>query len=242
MAPATYTIIVPIFEETEALAFANFYYQVLGVTPIFVLDSKRSTRRAEVEKLLGRTVTIYENPGNCIEASYAQLAGLSPTDWVLRIDCDEVPNTALLAHAAKFVNHPSDIYCAYDRDDLIWRESHFEKLKYKPLFVDSQFRLFDRRKVTFNHHIHTPGFKVPKWKIPFLPGWNAPRDARIYHLQRVFITQQQRTEKLTRYNAAGQNSTFDTWLSRPDDSFKWRSLDDSAFTKIFAQWKETKAS
>ena len=205
--------------------------------PIFALDSKRAQRRDEVEKLIGREVKIYNNNGNCIEANYDQLAGLSPTDWVLRIDCDETPNTMMLEHCAAFVANPKDAYCGYDRDDLIWRGNHFERLRYAPLFVDTQFRLFNRTKVKFISRIHTPGFSVPKWKVPFLPRWNAPLKARIYHLQRVFITQQQRAEKLVRYNSAQQDEKFNKWLSRPDDSFAWRPFHDEAFTATFAKWK-----
>ena len=237
MSQPNFTIIVPVFEETDALAFSNFYFNKLGLQPTYALDSKRISRRAEVEKLLGRAVAIYENPGNCIEASYQNLASLSPTPWLLRIDCDEVPNQAMLEHCTRFVDRPTDAYCGFDRDDLIWREDHFERLKYAPLFVDTQFRLFNRTKVQFIGRIHTPGFYVPKWKLPFLPGWNAPRAARMYHLQRVFITPQQRAEKLARYNAAGQEQQFNTWLARPDESFKWRSFNDATFASIFAQWK-----
>ena len=208
MSQPAFTIIVPVFEETDALVFSNFYFSKLGLQPIYALDSKRLSRRAEVEKLLNRTVAIYENPGNCIEASYQNLASLSPTDWLLRIDCDEVPNHAILQYCANFVTYPTDAYCGFDRDDLIWREGHVEKIKYAPLFVDTQFRLFNRSRVKFLSRIHAPGFHVPKWKLPFLPGWNAPRAARLYHLQRIFITPEQREEKLARYNAAGQNQQF----------------------------------
>ncbi len=237
MSQSPFTIIVPVFEETDALAFSNFYFNKLGLQPIYALDSKRISRRAEVEKLLGRAVAIYENPGNCIEASYQNLAALSPTDWLLRIDCDEIPNQAMLEHCARFTARPTDAYCGFDRDDLVWQGTHFQRLKYAPLFVDTQFRLFNRTKVKFLNRIHTPGFHVPKWKLPFLPSWNAPRSARIYHLQRVFITPQQRAEKLARYNAAGQDQQFNNWLARPDESFNWRSFQDDAITQNFAQWK-----
>ena len=234
---ATFAIIVPVFEETNALAFSNYYFNQLGLAPIFALDSKRLNRKAEVTTILGRPPAIYENPGNCIEASYDKLASLSPTDWILRVDCDEVPNKEMLQHCERFVSQPADAYCSFDRDDLLWRGDHFERLKYKPLFVDSQFRLFNRSKVRFQSRIHTPGFHVPKWKLPFLPGWNAPRNARLYHLQRTFITARQRAEKLSRYNGEGQQQTFNQWLGRPDESFKWRAFNDAGFTQMFADWK-----
>ncbi len=237
MAQSAFTIIVPVFEETDALAFSHYYFAALGLQPIYALDSKRIQRRAEVENLLGCEVAIYENPGACIEASYDRLAALSPTDWILRVDCDEMPNAEMLAYCASFVARPTDAYCGFDRDDLLWRGTHLERLKYAPLFVDTQFRLFNSTKVQFLSRIHTPGFRVPKWKLPFVPIWNAPSRARLYHLQRVFITQAQRVEKLARYNRSGQDEKFNDWLSRPDDSFKWRPFYDQTFTRIFAQWK-----
>ncbi len=234
-----FTIIVPVFEETDALAFSNFYFTTYNLQPIYALDSKRIQRRAEVEKLLGHEVMIYDNPGNCIEASYDRLAALSPTDWILRVDCDEVPNVEMLAHCARFVSHPKDAYCGYDRDDLIWRGERFEQLKYAPLFVDTQFRLFNRAKVQFVSRIHTPGFHVPKWKVPFVPIWNAPRSARLYHLQRLFITQAQRAEKLARYNGEGQDQKFNDWLARPNDTFTWCPFRDENFAQVFIRWKAT---
>ena len=233
----TYTIIIPVFEETAALLFSHAYFSSLGLVPIYALDSKKFSRRQEVEKLLGREVVVFENPGSCIESGYANLAALSPSDWILRVDCDEVPNAAMLQHCAKFVARPVDVYCGFDRDDLIWKGDHFEKLKYAPLFVDTQFRLFNRSKIKYVSRIHTPGFRVPKWKIPFVPIWNAPSRARLYHVQRVFITPQQRAEKLTRYNGAEQDQQFNDWLARPDESFTWRPFNDRQFTDLFARWK-----
>jgi hypothetical protein len=232
-----FTIIIPVFEETDALSFSKFYFDALEVKPIYALDSKRSHRRGEVEALLGRAVSIYENPGSCIEANYGNLASLAPTEWVLRVDCDEVPNSAMLKYCRSFVENPKGNYCGFDRDDVIWRDGAFERLVYAPLFVDTQFRLFNRNKVKFISKIHTPGFYVPKWKLPFWPRWNAPMDARLYHLQRIFISRQQREEKKARYDGAGQGAGFSEWLSRPDESFKWKPLRDETFARSFAAWR-----
>lgn len=234
---SSFTIIIPVFDETAALAFSKKYFASLGVQPLYVLDSKKAHRAPEVEALLGCPVALYENPGVCIEANYENLAALASTDWILRVDCDEVPNQALLAHASRFVEKPTDHYCAYDRDDLIWRDQKFERLKYAPLFFDSQFRLFNRREVKFISRIHTPGFRVPKWKLPLLPIWHGPPAARLYHLQREFTTPTQRAEKAERYSSAGQNARTRNWILRPDESFTWSSFHDDCFSEFFASWK-----
>ena len=232
----TFTIIVPIYDETTALSFSKAYFTKLGLEPLYVLDSKKHSRQTEVENLLGQKVAIYDNPGACIEAGYEQLASLSPTDWILRVDCDEVPNLNLIRHCTSFVAKPSDSYCGFDRDDLIWRDGHFERLKYAPLFFDTQFRLFNRRQVKFITKIHTPGFHIPVWKLPLGPWWHASLKARIYHLQRVLTQPANRFEKVQRYNAVGQDKKFDDWHKRQEDSFHWGSFGDQEFTKFFASW------
>lgn len=113
---ANFSVIVPVLNETDALQFSSDYFKSFGIRPIYALDSKRSARRAEVERLVQDDVTIFQNSGNCIEAGYEALAALSTTDWILRIDCDEIPNLAALRHCGDFVNNPSDIYCGFDRD------------------------------------------------------------------------------------------------------------------------------
>lgn len=204
-----------------------------------MLDSKQIGRRKSVEATLGRSVSIYENPGNCIEANYENLAALATTDWILRIDCDEVPNLKMLEHCAKFVAHPTDAYCGFDRDDLVWRDGHFERIKYNPLFFDSQYRLFNRRQVKFIAEIHTPGFQVPHWKLPLWPKWHGPLSARIYHLQRIFDSPLHRAEKAARYDSSGQSKTFAEWNSRPDHAFKWQKMNDVHLNSIFSQWKNS---
>ena len=233
------TIIIPVFEETQALSFSKYYFDQHNLQPIYALDSKRSSRRAEVQKLLGREVAIYENPGNCIEASYQNLASLSPTDWILRIDCDEIPNPAMMAYCSQFAAKPTDAYCGFDRDDLRWNENRLEKVKVGFAFVDNQFRLFNRNKVKFINRIHTPGFDVPIWKLPFCPLWNASRNARIYHLQRPFLTDAERTKKIARYDAAGQDKKFHEWGLKSEKDIRWVPFHDQEFQDIFASWKSS---
>ena len=232
------SIIIPIFEETSALEFSKFYFDKLNLKPTYALDSKRIERRKSLEEILGQSVSVYDNPGNCIEANYETLANLSTTDWILRIDCDEVPNLQLLEHCAKFIARPTDAYCGFDRDDVLWRGSHFERLKYNPFFFDSQYRLFNRRQVKFVKKIHTPGFEMPKWKLPLIPLWHGPLSARIYHLQRNFTSAQQRAEKVARYNSSGQSKTLGEWIRKDDESFKWTKLNAPELNSIYSQWLE----
>lgn len=234
-----YTIIIPFYRETTALAFSRFYFEKLGLQPIYALDSKQAARRNEAEDILGRDVVIYDNPGGFVEAHFDRLAALSPTDWILRIDCDEAPNPRMLEHCAAFVKRPTSNVCGFDRDDLLWRGDHFERIKYSPLFFDSQYRLFNRNRVEFISQIHTPGYRIPKWKLPLVPLWHAPLSARIYHLARTFVPPTMREDRMkgrTDYDT-GVGAKFREWNLRPDETFQWRSFDDRWFTELYAEWK-----
>jgi hypothetical protein len=233
-----YTIIIPFYRETTALQFSRFYFDSLRIKPIYVLDSKQIARRKEAEDILGQPVAVYNNPGGFVEAHFDRLAALAPTDWILRIDCDEAPNPALLEHCARFVKRPTSNLCGFDRDDLLWRGNRFQRLKYSPLFFDSQFRLFNRRQVKFISETHTPGYHVPKWKVPLVPLWHGPLNARIYHLQRTFEPAEKRAARMTGRTdyQTGAGAKFREWNLRPDESFQWRSFNDRWFTELFAAW------
>jgi len=233
-----FTIIVPFYKETTALAFASYYFGTLGIEPIFALDSKQIARRGEAEDIIGRPVAIYDNPGGFVESNFKQLAALSPTDWILRVDCDEVPNLKMLDHCARFVRRPTSNLCGYLRDDLLWRRDHFDKLKFSALYFDTQFRLFDRTRVRFKHEIHTPGYHVPKWKLPLVPLWAAPPRARLYHLARTFVAPAQRAARMEDRQdyQQGVGVAFREWNLRPDETHQWEHFDDPAFTRLFSDW------
>ncbi len=227
-----YSIMVPVFAETDALTFSKFYFDSLNLKPIYVLDSKRIDRRDEVERIIGREVLIYDNPGLIAESNFEKFAALSPTDWILRIDCDEAISSALIEHVGAFVKRGKGSIKGYDRRQMRWHENGFEAQK-RFIQRDVQYRLFDRRKVKFVHEIHTPGYKVHP--LQYIP---APRDARIFHLQFVFETAQQRQKKYEIYGTLEQAKTFGDWFSLHRRTVEWQPLDDAHLTSTYRAWRE----
>lgn len=226
-----YAILVPVFNEVDALSFLKFYFDRLNLRPIYVLDSKKIERRDEVERIVGAEVLIYDNPGLVAESNFEKFAALSPRDWILRIDCDEAPTLAMLEHAQNFVKRGRGAIKGYDRRQMRWHEGRFQAVKQRP-YKDVQYRLFDRRKVTFVQKIHTPGYA-----IPLLESWPAPRRARFFHLQFVFETPDQRRIKEVRYNKAlGRDVDLGTWAVRDLDDYTWEELPDPLLTSAYRDW------
>jgi hypothetical protein len=228
-----FSILIPVFEETQALAFSRFYFDRLGVRPIYVLDSKRLQRREEVERIIGAEVQIYDNPGLVAESHFERFAALSPTDWVLRIDCDEAPTLAMLHHAGRFVARGKGFIKGYDRRQMRWHEDGFQAVRQYP-YKDVQYRLFDRRRVKFVQKIHTPGYAIPLWQA-----WPAPLSARFFHLQFVFETRDQRYQKEVRYRQAlGQDQNSD-WIDPADDR-SWIDMPDPLLTQAYRDWLDSR--
>jgi hypothetical protein len=223
---------IPVFNETEALSFSKSYFDKINVRPIYVLDAKKIERRDEVERIVGGEVLIYDNPGLVAESNFERFAALSPTDWILRIDCDEAPAPAMLEHARNFVKKERGAIKGYDRRQMRWHEGRFQAVRQR-MYKDVQYRLFDRRKVKFLHKIHTPGYEVPLFQM--IP---APRAARMYHLQFLFESPEQRAKKDALYRAAGQTEKFNGWFQIPVDKFNWEPLEDTELTAAYQDWRQ----
>ena len=234
-----FTVLIPVFKETEALKFSKDYFSELGITPQYALDSKRKSRQAEVERCVGRAVPVFENPENCIEANFRRFAALSPTDWILRIDCDEVPSLAALSFANQFATNSNWKIAGFPRIECVPSGAtlaadvtpgfqHFTKFP--------QYRLFNRKRVWFRSGIHTPGYYLPR-----IQKAEAPPQACLYHLEYVFTSEQERDEKQKRYEAAGQsgsqNDDFRKWQTRSITSLTTEPVQDETLATAFKRFR-----
>ena len=198
-----YTVLIPVFEETSALEFSIYFFQRMGVQPLYTLDSKSRNRKSEVEKLVGYAVPIFENSdGKTVEANFDKLISVSPTDWILRIDCDEVPNQQALDYCKHFMQSRSHGTVGFERPQLHFAQGRLQAVTdqdFNAAIAAVQWRFFNRKTVRIDRRIHTPGYKLPFW------GKNlAPPPASLFHLEWVFTTPKARVEKTLRYDSLRQ--------------------------------------
>lgn len=132
-----YTILIPVYDETTALAFSKFYFDSIGQRPLYVLDSKKAFRQKEVEEIVQQAVPIYSNSGQCIEAGYEQLVTQAPTDWIFRVDCDEIPTLEALAFCRDSIRRVRSGIGLFDRRQLRWHEGTLEEINW-PDYKDAQ--------------------------------------------------------------------------------------------------------
>jgi hypothetical protein len=203
--PNDFTILIPVFEETSALEFSVHFFEQLGIRPHYVLDSKRRDRKSEVEKIVGYAVPVYQNDdGKTVEANFDRLISISPTDWIFRIDCDEVPNLEAITQCQQFIHSQSGTILGFARPQLFFEQSCLRAVSdrdYNSAIATTQWRLFNRNRVKIDRRIHTPGYKIPFWRksVASLP-------ASLFHLEWIFTTSKTRAEKSAKYEALRQAS------------------------------------
>ena len=198
-----FTIQIPVFDETRALEFSSFYFDRMGLRPRYVLDTQRTPEAEATLRRLGHDPAFFENDKTFIESGYENFAAASPTDWILRMDCDEVPSPEVIGFCREFVRRDERGAAGFKRRELLWHDGRFLMTPLDETAVPNQrqWRLFNRKRVRFLPRIHTPGIE-PESRVP------APPEIAFYHLSWVFLTWEERVQKTARYDAHGQPRPF----------------------------------
>lgn len=175
------SIQIPLFNETEALEFSKFYFDSINVDVNYVIDSQCEHETRTLVNKLGVNYSEFKNDKPYIENGYRNFAEASPTDWILRIDCDELPTPELIHFANSFVAAAEGVV-SFERLQVLWKDEGFIRpvdRRFDPK-AQRQYRLFNRRKVEFHSAIHTPGIHVD---API----HAPPEACLYHMSWIFL-------------------------------------------------------
>lgn len=227
-----FTVQIPVFNETRTLDFSAFYFDRLGIQARYVLDVQRTPEAEATVLRLGREPLIFTNDKPFIESGYESFAAASPTDWILRLDCDEVPSRELIDACSTFVQQSQGGVAGFERHQILWQNNRFLTAAPTERFAPAkqrQWRLFNRKHVTFNRHIHTPGIHLEN-------PTEMPSAATIYHLSWVFLTWEDRLEKAARYDNHGQPSHNRENQLFPLEDVEWQELDAPFLRDTYAEW------
>ena len=226
-----YTIQIPVYNETRALEFSALYFDRLGLSVRYVLDSQRTDEAETTLRRLGREPVYFLNERPYIENGYENFAALSPTDWILRLDCDEVPSRELIRASIEFVERNGAGIAGFDRHQVLFRDGRLLTAttdRFRPS-AQRQWRLFNRQQVRFNRQIHSPGLHLDH-AVEQQP------DAVIYHLSWVFLSLEERVKKAARYDANGQSPVNRLNQLFPIESTDFADLHAPFLQEIFSTW------
>jgi hypothetical protein len=226
-----FTIMIPVFNETRVLQFSDFYFRRFDIPVVYALDSQHTPEARRTLRALDRDFRTFDNDRPFIESGYASFAAASPTDWILRLDCDELPTPELIAAGRDFVAGDPHETAGFERCQLTWRDDRFyacTSTRFAPA-NQVQWRLFNRRRATFTPQIHTAGIAL-----------DAPVTlrgaARIYHLSWIFLSWEDRLRKAARYDSHGQADANRLNQLFPLAEAHWEELDAPELTGAYRDW------
>ena len=219
--PESVTIVVPTINSSAWISDIYDVYRNAGLDPLFAVDSRSNDDTEGVLKRLGARYVAVASASRRVESLLPAIATSSPTDWVLRIDDDELPSGALLRWLSE-ADLGSDIgayaipNCPLMLDDTK-RLLHSRFLAFGPAAdFDRHWRLFHRGRVQYTDKLHTPGVEVQN-------GARAPDDAMLLHFDWILRSYDERLKKYDRYRQQSELGAervrhFGIWEDIP---FSW---------------------
>lgn len=219
-------------------------YQALGVSPFVILDSASSD---ETEDLLRRKRIDFAKETSEFPRAEALVGTIGRhirSEWVVRLDDDELPTRALCDWVEAHSHERGWRVVGFERRWLRRTDGGACEYSRHPSIVsrlgvlDAQWRMFRPAEVRYRSDIHTPGFDVPKGS-PI-----APRRAYIAHLSWLVRSAAERRLQIDDYDrqtpgAGARFRDIKVWEDSGPADHRFRALDTEEFDGIAAALAHT---
>lgn len=208
-------IIIPTMNAEDYIDIILDFYEEIGLPITVFVDSKsKDTTRTRVEAR-GVETLVLNNPSAIVEGMIQELSIRSGTEWVLRMDDDELPSKAMLTHVQKVLSDKAIDSVGFPRlQCAVSDTAEIKASKLHPSTAHIQWRLYRPNKVSYSTQIHTPGF-IPDGKTSAV----APIEATMIHLDWSLHSYDSRRAKVRRYDdhSAGLGSAWKNYYLWEDD-------------------------
>ncbi len=239
--PNSVTLVVPTINSASWIGEIFHFYREVGVDPLFAIDTRSSDGTEKVLADLGARLATVASPSRRVESLLPAIAASSPTEWLLRLDDDELPSGALLRWLGEVdLDAPVDVY-GFPRCQLVLDEkqrlmrSRF--ISFGPAAeFDRQWRMFRRDRAVYSDQLHSPGLVIQS-------GAGAPDDALILHFDWIIRSYEERLSKFARYrdqsgNAALRARHYGIWEDIP---LAWHAFEPVESEKLAAFARKSRA-
>jgi len=201
-------VVIPTRNGARWLGQCLLAYRKLGVEPLYIVDARSDDGTEELLRSAGARVLMFQTDAAFVEGGAFKFASQHvEQDWILRIDDDEFPSSKLIRWAQE-EGYKGDVECwGISRLNLLNSNG---SIKYSrigthfhthPQIVDIQPRLYRHKRVDYVRKIHHAGFSISD-------GSHAPQDAYMIHCDMLLRSVDQRLEKLRRYEAIEEGSSW----------------------------------
>lgn len=202
-----FQVVVPTRDSARWIAPFYRAYERLGISPLYLVDSRSSDGTAGILGALGARIETVTPRHDRVEAMLQFTRDLPGDDWFIRFDDDELPSAELIRWLHQNLAQVEAPTLAISRRDVQLNAGalHYSRMELyyfhpdDPTFLDPQWRGFVASEVNFIDAIHTPGFELTRFLT-------VPDAAYFVHWDWILRSQAERMEKLRRYERQSPGS------------------------------------
>lgn len=188
------TLVVPTVDSEHFIEHVINFYAGLGVPVLFAVDRRTRDRTRCVIARKGAVAIEAAGDDPRVEALIADIVTQVGTEWILRLDDDELPTPAMLEFVDQAVEGPTGFAWGFPRAHLRY-EATCGQLQYSQFPLDDsdrQFRLFALAGFEPDQQLHSSGFVAKERRA-------ARPDAFLLHFDWVLRSFAERLQKLQAY-------------------------------------------
>jgi hypothetical protein len=232
------TLVIPTCNSERWIGQVLDFYTMLEVPVVVAVDRRSSDRTLTIVASKAKNHLLVESEHPRVESLLPSIVGQIDSDWILRLDDDELPTPALLSFVDQAVDGPAGFSWGFPRAHFRYQPngSLLQYSRFLPLGPlagsDVQWRLFPKRQIRFDDSLHTPGIVAAEAR-------QASSEAFIFHFDWVVRTLADRLEKIERYvrqdgKRARELAHICLYDKVPDSWHMFSTLDNEQY-RLFAE-------
>lgn len=189
-------IVIPTMNSQDYLETTLSYYRDIGLPVTVIVDSKSADETELIARTCAKEVVLIHNSSNVVEGMIQELSLKFETQWILRIDDDELPSIPMLNFVATMLDNEKIHAVGFPRKQCaVSKKGFIKSSKLHSASSHTQWRMYKPAFVNYRSDIHTPGFS-PLSEQSII----APQECFMIHLDWSLHTYQNRLAKINRYD------------------------------------------
>ena len=197
------SVVIPTRDSARHVGIVLAHYRRAGWPVQVFVDAASSDGTLGACRRAGFRAELIDNPAGRTEAMVAGMSARARTDWVLRMDDDELPTDAMIRAVNRCVAGDEQAKHAFRlRHCTLAAGGGLAAVRFYEDPPHDQLRLYNRRHARFDATLHSPGIDIANKVV-------AEPDAFFVHLQWIVKTYAERADKIARYDAQRQGAGSD---------------------------------
>ena len=188
------SVVIPTRDSARHVGIVLAHYRRAGWPVHAFVDASSSDDTLGACRRAGAAAEVVANPEGHAEAMIATISARARTDWVLRMDDDELPSNAMIRAVNRVVAGDERAKHAFRlRHCALAANGGLAVVRFYEDPPHDQLRLYNRRHARFDATLHSPGVDIDNRQV-------AEPEAFFVHLQWIVKSRAEREAKVARYD------------------------------------------